>query len=126
MRKEERAGMNAEKSSLVPSFVVFHVGARRVALSRDIVAELIASPFLYSFPHTTPLIASVTSCGEVELFRCWIWDPASWALRHPRRDFSWLWKGASRTFPRDARSRFKGNANWWPESCSPRPGTTNL
>ena len=51
--------MNAEKSSLVPSFVVFHVGARRVALSRDIVAELIASPFLYSFPHTTPLIASV-------------------------------------------------------------------
>jgi len=51
--------MNAETNSFVPSFVVFHVGARRVALSRDIVAELIASPFQYSFPHTTPLIASV-------------------------------------------------------------------
>jgi chemotaxis signal transduction protein len=51
--------MNADKSSLVPSFVVFHVGTRRVALSRDVVAELIASPFPYSFPHTTPLIASV-------------------------------------------------------------------
>lgn len=51
--------MNAGKSPFVPSFVVFQVGARRVALSRDTVAELIASPFLYSFPHTTPLITGV-------------------------------------------------------------------
>ena len=51
--------MSAEKSSFVPSFVVFQVGARRVALSRESVAELIASPFLYSFPHTTPLITGV-------------------------------------------------------------------
>ena len=51
--------MNAENSSLVPSYVVFHVGARRVALPRESVAELIASPFLYSFPHTTPLISGV-------------------------------------------------------------------
>jgi len=51
--------MNAEKSSLVPSYVVFQVGARRVALPRESVAELIASPFLYSFPHTTPLISGV-------------------------------------------------------------------
>jgi chemotaxis signal transduction protein len=51
--------MNAEKSSLVPSYVVFQVGARRVALPREGVAELIASPFLYSFPHTTPLISGV-------------------------------------------------------------------
>jgi chemotaxis signal transduction protein len=51
--------MNAETGSLVPSFVVFQVGARRVALSRDAVAELIASPILFSFPHTTPLITGV-------------------------------------------------------------------
>src|SRR6266851_208230 len=51
--------MSAEKSSLVPSFVVFQVGTRRVALPRDCVAELIASPILFSFPHTTPLISGV-------------------------------------------------------------------
>ena len=51
--------MNAETGSLVPSFVVFQVGTRRVALSRDCVAEMIASPLLFSFPHTTPLISSV-------------------------------------------------------------------
>lgn len=51
--------MNAEPNSLVPSFVVFQVGTRRVALSRDGVAELIASPLLFSFPHTTPLITGV-------------------------------------------------------------------
>jgi len=51
--------MNAEISSLVPSFVVFHVGTRRVALLRDCVAELIASPILFSFPHTTPSITGV-------------------------------------------------------------------
>jgi chemotaxis signal transduction protein len=51
--------MSAETGSLVPSFVVFQVGTRRVALSRDGVAELIASPILFSFPHTTPLITGV-------------------------------------------------------------------
>jgi chemotaxis signal transduction protein len=51
--------MNAENGALVPSFVVFQVGTRRVALSRDGVAELIASPTLFSFPHTTPLITGV-------------------------------------------------------------------
>jgi chemotaxis signal transduction protein len=51
--------MSADKSSLVPSFVVFHIGKRRVALSRDCVAELIASPIVFSFPHTTPLITGV-------------------------------------------------------------------
>jgi chemotaxis signal transduction protein len=51
--------MSADKSSLVPSFVVFHVGKRRVALSRECVAELIASPIVFSFPHTTPLITGV-------------------------------------------------------------------
>jgi chemotaxis signal transduction protein len=51
--------MSAETASLVPSYVVFHVGTRRVALSRDGVAELIASPILFSFPHTTPLITGV-------------------------------------------------------------------
>jgi len=51
--------MNMETGSLVPSFVVFQVGRRRVALSREDVAELIASPLLFSFPHTTPLITGV-------------------------------------------------------------------
>src|ERR1700739_1113880 len=51
--------MTAETSTLVPSFVVFHVGTRRGALSRDWVSELIASPLLFSFPHTTPLITGV-------------------------------------------------------------------
>lgn len=51
--------MSADKSSLVPSFVVFHIGKRRVALSRECVAELIASPIVFSFPHTTPLITGV-------------------------------------------------------------------
>jgi chemotaxis signal transduction protein len=51
--------MNAETGSLVPAFVIFHVGTRRVALPRDCVAEMIASPLLFSFPHTTPVIAGV-------------------------------------------------------------------
>jgi chemotaxis signal transduction protein len=51
--------MSADNSSLVPSFVVFQVGTRRVAVPRDCVAELIASPILFSFPHTTPLITGV-------------------------------------------------------------------
>jgi chemotaxis signal transduction protein len=51
--------MNPETGSLVPSFVIFHVGTRRVALPRDCVAEMIASPLLFSFPHTTPMIAGV-------------------------------------------------------------------
>jgi chemotaxis signal transduction protein len=51
--------MNEVTGSLVPSFVVFQVGLRRVALSREGVAELIASPLVYSFPHTTPLIRGV-------------------------------------------------------------------
>src|ERR1700693_1865345 len=51
--------MNAETGSLVPSFVIFQVGTRRVAVPRDCVAEMIASPLLFSFPHTTPPIAGV-------------------------------------------------------------------
>jgi chemotaxis signal transduction protein len=51
--------MSTETGSLVPSFVVFQIGRRRVALSRDCIAELIASPILFSFPHTTPLITGV-------------------------------------------------------------------
>jgi chemotaxis signal transduction protein len=51
--------MSVENSPLIPSFVVFHVGRRRVALPRDAVAELIASPVLFSFPHTTPLVTGV-------------------------------------------------------------------
>ena len=51
--------MNAENNNLVPSFVVLQVGTRRIALPREGVAELIASPQLFTFPHTTPLIAGV-------------------------------------------------------------------
>jgi chemotaxis signal transduction protein len=51
--------VNAENNNLVPSFVVFQVGTRRIALRREEVAELIASPQLFAFPHTTPMIAGV-------------------------------------------------------------------
>lgn len=51
--------MNPDNGSLVPSFVVFQVGTRRVALPRECVAELIASPTLFSFPHASPLITGV-------------------------------------------------------------------
>ena len=51
--------MNAETTNLVPTFVVLQVGSRRIALPREGVAELIASPLIYTFPHTTPLIAGV-------------------------------------------------------------------
>lgn len=51
--------MNVENPSLVPSFVMFQAGDRRIAFPRESVRELIASPVLYSFPHTTPSIAGV-------------------------------------------------------------------
>jgi chemotaxis signal transduction protein len=51
--------MSAGSSSLTPSFIVFQVGTRRVALSQDCVGELIASPVQFSFPHTSPLITGV-------------------------------------------------------------------
>jgi chemotaxis signal transduction protein len=51
--------LNARTNNQVPSFVVLQVGTRRVALPREGVAELIASPLIYTFPHTTPLIAGV-------------------------------------------------------------------
>jgi chemotaxis signal transduction protein len=51
--------LNAETNNLVPSFVVLQVGTRRIALPREGVAELIASPLLFTFPHTTPLISGV-------------------------------------------------------------------
>jgi chemotaxis signal transduction protein len=51
--------MSAEDSPLVPSFVVFRAGERRVAFPRESVRELIASPSLFSFPHTTPGLGEV-------------------------------------------------------------------
>jgi chemotaxis signal transduction protein len=51
--------VSAQNNTLVPSFVVLQVGARRIALPRESVAELIASPQIFTFPHTTPLIAGV-------------------------------------------------------------------
>jgi len=51
--------LNTGTNNQVPSFVVLQVGARRIALPREGVAELIASPLIYTFPHTTPLIAGV-------------------------------------------------------------------
>jgi hypothetical protein len=51
--------VNAENNNLVPSFVVFQVGTRRIALRREEVADLIASPQLFAFPHTTPMISGV-------------------------------------------------------------------
>ena len=51
--------MSLENSSHIPSFVVFQIGTRRVALSQNCVAELITSPVLFSFPHTSPLITGI-------------------------------------------------------------------
>jgi len=51
--------VSAENNNLVPSFVIFQVGTRRIALRREEVAELIASPQLFAFPHTTPMISGV-------------------------------------------------------------------
>jgi chemotaxis signal transduction protein len=51
--------MSLENSALASSFVVFQARNRRVAFPRERVGELIASPVLYSFPHTTPRLAGV-------------------------------------------------------------------
>jgi len=51
--------VSTETNNLAPTFVVLQVGTRRIALPREAVAELIASPQLFAFPHTTPLIAGV-------------------------------------------------------------------
>jgi hypothetical protein len=51
--------MNVEIGSNIPSYVVFQMGTRRLALPREGVGELISSPVLDSFPHTTPGIAGV-------------------------------------------------------------------
>ena len=51
--------MSAENNNLAPSFVILQIGTRRIALPREKVAELIASPQLFVFPHTTPLVAGV-------------------------------------------------------------------
>jgi chemotaxis signal transduction protein len=51
--------VNPQTNNQVPSFVVLQVGTRRIALHREGVAELIASPQIFTFPHTTPLIAGV-------------------------------------------------------------------
>ena len=51
--------MTVAENQSGPSFLVLRVGTRRIALPREEVAELIASPQLFSFPHTTPLISGV-------------------------------------------------------------------
>ena len=51
--------MNVAENQSGPSFLVLRVGARRIALRREEVVELIASPQIFSFPHTTPLISGV-------------------------------------------------------------------
>lgn len=59
MKPVSETDSKAEREGAVPSFVVFQVGTRRVALRQEDVAELVASPTVFSFPHTTPLIAGV-------------------------------------------------------------------
>jgi len=49
----------AETLEQVPSFVVAQIGSRRIALPSAAIAELIPSPLLHTFPHTTPLVAGV-------------------------------------------------------------------
>lgn len=51
--------MNAVPLEQVPSFVVAQIGCRRIALQSAGIAELILSPLLHTFPHTTSLIVGV-------------------------------------------------------------------
>ena len=51
--------MIAEPIEQVPSFVVAQIGSRRIALPSAGIAELILSPLLHTFPHTTPLVVGV-------------------------------------------------------------------
>jgi chemotaxis signal transduction protein len=51
--------VNAEPLEQIPSFVVAQIGPRRVALQSSEIAELILSPQLHTFPHTTSLIVGV-------------------------------------------------------------------
>ena len=51
--------MNAAPLEQVPSFVVAQIGSRRIALQSAGIAELILTPHLHTFPHTTSLIVGV-------------------------------------------------------------------
>jgi chemotaxis signal transduction protein len=51
--------MSFEVQADAISFVVAQIGNRRVALPREDVSELIGSPIVHSFPHTTPLVTGV-------------------------------------------------------------------
>jgi chemotaxis signal transduction protein len=51
--------VNAEPLEQIPSFVIAQIGSRRVALQSSGIAELILSPQLHTFPHTTSLIVGV-------------------------------------------------------------------
>jgi chemotaxis signal transduction protein len=51
--------MSFEVQANAGSFVVAQIGDRRIALPREIISELIGSPIVHSFPHTTPLLTGV-------------------------------------------------------------------
>ena len=51
--------MKAEPLEQIPSFVVAQIGSRKIALQSSGIAELILSPQLHTFPHTTSLIVGV-------------------------------------------------------------------
>ena len=51
--------MNVAPLEQVPSFVVVQIGSRRFALHSSGIAELILTPHLHTFPHTTSLIVGV-------------------------------------------------------------------
>jgi chemotaxis signal transduction protein len=51
--------VSAEPIEQIPSFVVAQIGSRRIALQSSGIAELILSPQLHIFPHTTSLIVGV-------------------------------------------------------------------
>jgi len=56
--------VSAQTNNLIPSFVVLQVGARRIALPREGVAELIASPLIYKFPPHHASDRRESSCDE--------------------------------------------------------------
>ncbi len=86
--RRRRTLVNAEPVEQIPSFVVAQIGSRRIALQSSGIAELILSPLLHTFPHTTSLIVGVV-LRRGRVLPVWTWDSASLAFSRPLRNFIW-------------------------------------
>jgi len=81
-----------------------------VALPREGVAELIASPQLFAFPHTTPLITGLF-CGADEILPVLDLGPAFGRAFSFYRFFLWFERHTSMR-RRSARFPCKAHVNW--------------